>query len=133
MMATNTNTSKKTLSSKFKQVAQKILNKLRNEELQIKLRQEKTLKIGYDVFLKTGQTPHDAHMANIGLFCATNGVFQEEFNNKLKQTNFPISITDNLNGVAGTYAPSDFIKINNELNEKGYVFFDKKLSQELCE
>ena len=121
------------MKQKLKQVARRILNKLKNQKTQVKLSQEEIFKQGYEEFLKTGQTPESAYMANINLFCSTNGVFNEKFNNKIKLTNPPIPVTDTLNGVAGTYTTSDFTKINAELNEKGYVCFDKKLSKELCE
>lgn len=114
----------------IKQIARRVLNRINPPK---QLSQEEIFKQGYEVFLKTGQTPHEAHMANINLFCSTNGIFNEAFNDELKQTNPPQPVPENLQGVTGIYATTDFKKINAELNEKGYVHFEQKLSKELCQ
>ncbi len=121
------------MKEKLKKVVKKVIGKITNREEKPNLSQEEIFRQGYDAFLKTGQTPHDAFMANINLFCSTNGVFNEAFNDELKLTNPPQPVPETLQGIAGTYTHNDFIKVNQELNEKGYVHFEKKLSKELCE
>lgn len=91
-----------------------------------------TLFKTYNTFLKTGQTPVESYMALVNLYCASNGNFNEEFNEILKPVNPSVKIPNTITGVLGSYSLSDFNNVNTELNKNGYIHFDKKLSKELC-
>lgn len=91
------------------------------------------LNNGYEVFLETGKTPEEACHALISLYCLTSGKFNDDFNNKLKKKNPAAIVPADLDGVLGSYSSIDFIRTNNELNENGYVRFNKKLSKEVCD
>ena len=116
-----------------KKVIRRLLRPFKKQEVQIGLSQEDCFYDGYEVFLKTGETPPNAFMANINLYCSTNGAFNEAFNERLKLTNPALSVSSNLQGVTGSYTTTDFEKVNNEMNKKGYVHFDKKLSKDICD
>ena len=96
-------------------------------------KQEQIFVAGYQTFLQTGKTSHEAYMSIINLYCATNGTYSEQFNSKIKLTNPPVVISGNLQGVIGNYSLVDFEKVNTELNKNGYSHFDKKLSKEVCD
>jgi hypothetical protein len=96
-------------------------------------KQTKILKKGYEVFIKTNQTPHESYMALISLYCSSNGEFNESFNKKNGLKNKPQAVPVKVDGVLGSFAKEDFIKKNLELNDKGYTFFDKKLTGDICE
>ena len=121
------------MKQKIKSILRKVLEKLGLMKPYVPSTQQDYFRQGYEVFLKTGQTPLDANMANINLYCSTNGVFNEAFNDSLKLTNPPQIIEGSLEGVAGVFTKNDFSIVNAEMNEKGYVHFDKKLSQETCQ
>lgn len=126
---------KKSVVSILKSIFKTILPQRVTNWIKIRLKHKETEKLfiaGYSTFLSTGQTPHDAFMALINLYCSTNGNFSDAFNNKIKLTNPPVNVTTNLQGVLGKYSSADFLKVNAELNKNGYVHFDKKLSTELC-
>ncbi len=94
---------------------------------------EKAFLKGYEMFLQTGKTPNEAHMALIDLYCLTNGEFNESFNKKIGLTNPPINVDSDLSGVVGSFSLGKFADVNFKLNQKGYFHFDKKLSKEFCE
>ena len=96
-------------------------------------RVEKKVCDAYESFLQTGKTPDDAYMPFIDLYCATNGRFNESFNKKIVRTNPAQSVSAKLEGVVGTFSSKDFISINSELNESGYVTFEKKLGPDVCQ
>jgi len=110
-----------------------IINLLSKRILQI-VNQRNLKKLcynGYNLFLKTGQTPNDAFLALIKLYCETNGRFSVEFNKRLvKQSKV---VESQLKGVPGIFNAIDFEKTDLELNKNGYTVFDKKLDKEFCD
>ncbi|MGI8581152.1 MAG: phytanoyl-CoA dioxygenase family protein [Chitinophagaceae bacterium] len=96
-------------------------------------KEEKKFLSDYNTFLQAGETPHETYMSFINLYCSTNGRLNENVHQKIKETNPPVKVADKLEGIAGTFTTSDFKNINNELEEKGYVKFEKKLSQDIID
>jgi len=116
----------------MKQKIKSFIYNLLPEKIKKRHYQEKLLKDGYQTFLNTGKTPHESFMSLINLYCMTNGKFNKSFHNKIKITNPPHIENDTLEGVTGSFTSGDFKKINNELNENGYVYFAQRLSSDLC-
>lgn len=116
-----------TIKSTLKKIIpQNILQRIEQKKI------EKFLAEEYKKFLVTGKTPHEVFMKLIETYCVTNGKFNESFNDKIKRINPPVSVPSTLEGVAGSFSSKDFSAVNYELNENGYVRFDKKLSTDLC-
>jgi hypothetical protein len=105
---------------------QQLKNKLKKP-----VNHKKVFEEGYAVFKKTGETPTEAYMAFLNLYCNTNGKFNEDQHNEIIRSNPPKKITDPLDGLIGTINPSQFAAINTSLNKDGYVGFDKKADPEL--
>lgn len=95
--------------------------------------QESIFNRGYEVFAKTGQTPHEAYMAMVNLFCSTDGKFLEDFNQKIIAQHPAKKINEPVSGVLGNLNTADFTSINNTLNKDGYVNFNKKIAPELVQ
>lgn len=87
---------------------------------------------GIEEFEKTGHTSDKAYQALIGLYCSSNGKFNEDYHNKIKETTPPQKVSENLESSLGDFSKSDFDKLNDDLNENGYIKFAKKLPQEIC-
>jgi len=85
---------------------------------------------GYKEFKQTGRTPDESYYAYINLYCSSNGKLNEKLNKEIVTQNPAKTITEPLNGVIGKLNKNDFGKINETLNQDGYVFFDKKLPAE---
>ncbi|MEO8414435.1 MAG: phytanoyl-CoA dioxygenase family protein [Ginsengibacter sp.] len=85
----------------------------------------------YNMFLKTGETSHDSYMSLINLYCSTNGRLNEIAHQKIKKSNPPHKIAEQLEGVPGNFNKHGFKKINDELKKNGYVIFDKKLDKDI--
>jgi hypothetical protein len=90
-------------------------------------------KKGYQIFLETGKTPEESYKSMIKLYCATDGISNEEFNKKIIKDNPPLTVPEDIEGIIGKYSANDFKKVNKELNQKGYTHFEQKLSREICE
>lgn len=102
--------------------------------LQQKIRErkdEENFFLKYNAFVKTGQTSHDSYMLLINLYCSTNGRFNENIHQRIKKTNPPVKIPEELAGAPGTLSKRNFKKINEELNHNGYIKFEKKLNKDL--
>ncbi len=85
---------------------------------------------GYQEFLKTGKTPHEAYMAMLNLFCATDNAFLDDYNKKIAALHPPVKQPEIINGVLGTLNTKDFNDINATLNKDGYANFNKKIPAE---
>ena len=88
---------------------------------------------GFADFQKTGKTSEESYQTLIKLYCSTNGKFNENFHQKIKNANPGVQVADRLQGVAGTFNKNEFNQLNTELNSNGYVKFEKKLPKDLCE
>jgi hypothetical protein len=103
------------------------------QSIQIKIQQakaEKKFAEDYEAYKRTGTTEQEAYFSLIKLYCSTNGKFNESFHQKTRNENPAAKVTGPLQGVAGTFDTNDFNKLNKELNEDGYVKFEKKLPKE---
>ncbi len=88
-------------------------------------------KKGYAEFKRTGQTPSEAFVALLNLYCSTNGRFSDEIQKEVATQHPAKKITEPLNGVIGQLDTTRFTNINNALNKDGYVDFDKKIDPAL--
>lgn len=82
---------------------------------------------GYKTFLSTGNTPHEAYIAMIDLYCKTDNAFLENYNQKNISKYPPVKAAMPLKGVLGELNEKDFQSINQTLNKDGYVNFNKKI------
>jgi hypothetical protein len=105
---------------------EKVKHKLKKPEDHLAIFNE-----GYKKFIQTGETPTEAYMAFINLYCKTNGKFNETKHNEIIKSNPPQKISSALNGVIGTIEPTEFKSINSNINKDGYVGFKTKVSAEL--
>lgn len=86
---------------------------------------------GYKYFLKKTETPHEAYLSLINLFCMTSGAFNENFHEKRIETNSIIEPSDRSSLLLGNFTTKDFKQINQVLNNDGYYLFDKKLDHDI--
>lgn len=101
---------------------QRIKSKFKKSENHLKIFTE-----GYKTFEKTGKTSNEAYMAFINLYCSSNGKFNEKINKEIVANNLPKKITEPINGIIGNLNEQEFQKVNQTLNNDGYVYFDKKI------
>jgi hypothetical protein len=114
----------------IRKVARKILGGIKIPRK--KVDSKKALERGYKSFLKTGISPPNVYAANVDLFCKTNGVYTEEFSNKINKANPPLFSERNAEGILGKFSQDDYLNITDKLNEKGYYILDKTISPDVC-
>jgi hypothetical protein len=113
-----------------------ILKKIMPQSIQRRIlqkRAEESISVEYKNFLETGKTSPEAFNLLIDLYSSTNGKFNEVFHNRIKSKNIPKMISGNLEGIPGSFSPERFKNVNSELNENGYIRFDKRIEREVCE
>jgi len=87
---------------------------------------------GFKIFERTGVTPEESYQALIKLYCNTNGRFNEEMHKKII-TSSPARMADaSSESIIGRCDEVKLNDLNKELNDNGYVMFEKKLSAEMC-
>jgi len=95
--------------------------------------QKKIFFDGVNQFNASGKTPQIAYQAFINLYCSTNGKWNDDYQEKIKTLNPPITVPNVLEGAIGSLDATDFKNINNELNTNGYVKFENKISADACQ
>ncbi len=113
----------------MKKIVSKIKNKISSIIFKPKTL-EQIFEQHYKTFLKTGKTPPEGYNTLLGLYCESNGKFNEKINKEIKIKNPPNKIIAPLEGIIGNFNSKEYETINETLNKNGYVFFDKKLTQE---
>jgi hypothetical protein len=87
---------------------------------------------GFDEFEKSGKNSENAYQGMVTLYCNTNGKYIEDFHQKARLANPPARVLGNSSGILGNLDSGSFKSINEELNQNGYIEFEKKLSPDLC-
>ena len=90
-----------------------------------------TLKIagGFVSYGFTGRTPGFAYQSMIRLFCSTKGVSSDIMARVVSLFSIPYKI-DHPSGVLGRFSSGEIQSIADEISEKGYYVFEKRLSPE---
>lgn len=110
----------------------KILGKIKRITLGRILIKRNFLK-GIKIYQQTGKTPDETYQALISLYCLTNGRFNEDYQENIKAANPPVNVSATLNGAIGAVDKNAFDAINDKLNEDGYITFDNKISESICD
>jgi len=87
---------------------------------------------GYWTFLRTGTTPVEAYLSMRELFWRTDGRFNDVLTRLSAIMHPPYAIPLH-QSVFGDYNALEIVHIVNELKNRGYCVFRKRLSEPLCE
>jgi len=111
----------------MKSIFSRIINKLFGKFIQ-----KKIFLDGVRKYEQTGITTGESYQALIKLYCLTNGKFDANYHQQTKGKNPPVSVPPVIKGITDTFTKSDFDKINDRLNKDGYIHFEKKLPEDIC-
>ena len=85
---------------------------------------------GVKEFQKTGNTPVNAYMSMIALFCQTSGVSSYIFHKILSLTRPKVAMPKEIQSIIGTYDKKKIKQIASKIEEDGYHIFDQRLPEE---
>ncbi|MCW7490398.1 phytanoyl-CoA dioxygenase family protein [Leptospira meyeri] len=83
---------------------------------------------GFVEFAKTGNTPPEAYIQMINLFCATGGLSNDLIHQMIKSPKRKFPVTS---GILGNFTESELSKVTMTIKEKGYFVFENVLSDEI--
>jgi len=90
------------------------------------------LVVGGIQYAVSGRNFGFAYQGMISLFCITKGYSSDFLSYLISLVKTPYELPD-ANGVLGNFSSEDIRGINNELNNKGYYVFARRLPDELCD
>jgi hypothetical protein len=93
---------------------------------------KKTFFNGVQEFKQTGFTQDAPFQAMISLYCSSNGKFNEDYQERIEKENPSLKVPGAIESVIGKVDSKTFNAINNELNEDGYVRFENRIPQSIC-
>jgi hypothetical protein len=87
---------------------------------------------GFLQFVETGITLPESHLAQVRLYCKTNGRFQE-LASKIISDFYPNNPISKISGILGDYDAQEVQNIVSDIRENGYHIFKNKLPGALCD
>lgn len=79
-----------------------------------------------------GRTPDAAYQSLIRLFCRTGGTSSDRLSQLISLANPPYALPD-AKGVLGDFDASALERITEDIDERGYHVFDKRLPDDVCD